>query len=66
MTTNTDKDLRCIRMRNRHVQRLHTFIAGISEAPTDKCSEFCEHAAFRELRHIIKYAEILKYYLENS
>ena len=45
-----------------HNRRLQTFIRGIFEAPTNKCSEFCKRAANRELRHVLKLASILRHY----
>lgn len=57
-----DKILRCraglVRC-NRHLQ---TYIHGTLVAPTDKVSEFSKRAARRKLRHVIRYAELIRYY----
>ena len=62
MSLNMSKINRCRRGRIKSSQRLHTFIRGIIEAPTDMCAKFSKRAANRELRHIIKYSELLRYY----
>lgn len=62
MSANDKKILRCMHGRARSAQRLNTYAFGVSNAPSEYCSEFCKRAAARELRHIIKYSELMRYY----
>lgn len=60
---NEDRFWKCRNYLAGHNRRLQTFIGGIVEAPTDKCSEFCKRAANRELRHVLKLASIMRHYI---
>ena len=62
MNASTAKILRCKDNIIRSNQRLQTYIRGTIYAPKDEVSDFCKRAAHRQLRHIIKFAELLRYY----
>lgn len=62
MNEPNNKITRCIDGIRRNNMRLQTYIRGAVFAPTDKCSDKCKRNAYRQLRHIIKFAELARYY----
>ena len=51
---------KCIDKLVKHNRNLQAYISGVYEAPADKCSENCKHRAIQELRHVLKFASIMR------